>query len=237
MCCFRCLKVRHIASQVLRAQLCTLVGRGELLVPGTTTVVRSAPGFCFFATQNDASYANRKRLGPLLRNRFLEAQVGKFSSAEIRGILQTRFGKDLQPFTSSRMSLPVLVAQLEAVFSNVNKAIEQRALSLGDVGIELTMRELIKWIRRAALAAKDAPVGSLDVKALIDIGFSMLSGRMRTREDKERLADVMKTGVDGLRLGAQGAVSIAQGAFNELSMVVIVCRWRQDCFQDRIERV
>ena len=188
-----------------------LAGRGELLIPGTTRVVLAAPGFCFFATQNDASYANRKRLGPLLRNRFLEAQVGKFSGLEIRGILQYRFGKKLEPFVSSRMPLSQLVQRLATVFSNVNQAISQRALTLGDVGIELTMREMIKWIERASLAASQAPKQLWDLKALITIGFDMLSARMRTNEDKTKLANVMQSGIVGLELNALREVSIGQG--------------------------
>jgi midasin (ATPase involved in ribosome maturation) len=81
----------NLADPVVMCMLFPLLeGKGCIQVPGTDKIVRAAPGFRFFATQNDASYAGRHQLPVSLRNRFLEVQVGEFSETELPEIIFKR---------------------------------------------------------------------------------------------------------------------------------------------------
>jgi hypothetical protein len=113
-----------------------LEGKKELMVPGQG-VVYAAPGFQFFATQNDASYANRHKLPLALRNRFLEVQVEDFPRAELATILHQR-----REIGSNSSSLELAnCEQLAQMYIELSQNADDR----------ITLRELIKWIRRKLL--------------------------------------------------------------------------------------
>ena len=64
-------------SEVLEALNRLLDDNRELLLPETQEIVKPAPGFLVFATQNPpGSYGGRKPLSRAFRNRFLEVHVG-----------------------------------------------------------------------------------------------------------------------------------------------------------------
>lgn len=74
-----------------------LEGAREIIIPGTRQRIRAADGFRFFATQNEAKYANRHALPLNLRNRFIEVQVGEFPLVELASIIHKRV--DVLPHT------------------------------------------------------------------------------------------------------------------------------------------
>jgi midasin len=81
----------NLADPIVMGMLFPLLeGQGKILVPGTDKVVVAKPGFRFFATQNDASYASRHQLPVSLRNRFLEVQVEEFPENELPVIIKER---------------------------------------------------------------------------------------------------------------------------------------------------
>ncbi len=67
-----------------------LEGKNSITIPSSGKIIVAKPGFHFFATQNDASYANRHQLPISLRNRFLEIQFEEFPIDELPDIVFRR---------------------------------------------------------------------------------------------------------------------------------------------------
>lgn len=81
----------NLADPVVMCMLFPLLeGKGQIQVPGTDKIIVAEPGFRFFATQNDATYASRHQLPASLRNRFLEVQVCEFPKNELPQIILKR---------------------------------------------------------------------------------------------------------------------------------------------------
>lgn len=111
-----------------------LEGKGLIQIPGTDKTVHAHPDFRFFATQNDAKYASRHQLPTSLRNRFLEVQVNDFPIKELPSIIEHR-QEPGQPWVAS-----VPGDKLALIYH-----------ALKDTPYRITMREIIKWVRRQAL--------------------------------------------------------------------------------------
>lgn len=129
----------NLAEPSVMSALCPLFeGATRMAVAGTDKIVHVHPNFRFFATQNDASYASRHKLPLAMRSRFIEVQVGEFSVDELGQIIELR--KD------SRLSGRVLLKKKEAlcIASVYNSLVKLR-------DVRLTMREVVKWVRRAAM--------------------------------------------------------------------------------------
>jgi MoxR-like ATPase len=122
----------NLAEPDVLNYLCPLLeGKGYLHVPGSNKIVQSHPDFRFFATQNDAKYASRHQLPTSLRNRFLEVQVNDFPQAELPEIIQRRWDSGKSTIPSAK-----LAELYYALASTPNR---------------ITMREIIKWVRRQSL--------------------------------------------------------------------------------------
>lgn len=112
-----------------------LEGKGFIQIPGTDKIVEAHPSFRFFATQNDAKYANRHQLPLSLRNRFVEVQVGDFPVDELPEIISKR-----RDVTKKAPKQPIPANKLAALYHSIK-----------DTPLRITMREIIKWIHRQAL--------------------------------------------------------------------------------------
>lgn len=128
-----------------------LEGKMEIQIPGKAEKIYAKPGFRIFATQNDASYANRKVLPTLLRNRFTEVQVPRFTKQELVQILQKKFAKE---FGADSL---YLANAFQVLYSSINDAIDKNSVSFGDRSVQLTFREIIKWVRRFAATSEFFP--------------------------------------------------------------------------------
>ena len=115
------------------------------------------PNFRFFATQN-AFYSDRHELPISLRNRFLEVQFNDFEQTELVSIIINK--KDTQTID-------------EATAQNIASVYRK----LRENNIQITMREIIKWIRRQATF----PTSSYHF-----IGLQLISGRY-SKQDKVSL--------------------------------------------------
>lgn len=80
-------------SDVLEALNRLLDDNKELLIPETGEIVRPAPGFALFATQNPpGAYGGRKMLSRAFRNRFLELNICDLPLDEIEEIVTASCG-------------------------------------------------------------------------------------------------------------------------------------------------
>ena len=114
-----------------------LEGKNIITIPSTGKTIIAKSGFQFFATQNDASYANRYQLPVSLRNRFLEIQFNEFPLNELAEIIQKRheIGKEKPSCLTDESSV-----QLDDFYHRV---LHTRS--------RITFRELVKWLHRHAL--------------------------------------------------------------------------------------
>eukprot|EP01127_Copromyxa_protea_P008978 TRINITY_DN2080_c0_g1_i4.p1 TRINITY_DN2080_c0_g1~~TRINITY_DN2080_c0_g1_i4.p1 ORF type:complete len:7466 (-),score=1064.85 TRINITY_DN2080_c0_g1_i4:44-22441(-) len=128
----------NLADPVVMCMLFPLLeGKGQIQIPGTDKVVMAKPGFRFFATQNDATYASRHQLPASLRNRFLEVQVSEFSSDELPEIILRR--------KESNRKRP------ETLTIDECKYLAGVYTDLMPTPMRISMREIIKWLNRQAL--------------------------------------------------------------------------------------
>jgi MoxR-like ATPase len=130
-----------------------LEGQRRLSIPGHAEPVVAHADFRFFATQNDASYANRQRLPPALRNRFMEVQFTDFTEDDLVDIVQ---GRQEVGFSGSRPN-QVMSRSLARFYQKVHPT-ESR----------ITLREIIKWTRRQHKHAKSWPL----------VGLSFMESRL-----------------------------------------------------------
>ena len=167
---------------VLNMLLPLLEGRRVVYDPVSGDTIKAHDNFRFFATQNSALYADRKRLSVSLRSRFLEAQVKDFGTNELAFILQRRqysFSKDFNPF-SRRDELDQRALALEQAFHSINRLVKERKISFGEGAVSscLTLREMIKWVERYSnlfALENNRVIGDLWGRA----GLSLLVPRLR----------------------------------------------------------
>lgn len=115
-----------------------LEGGRTILVPDSNEAVSAKEGFHFFATQNNAQdYAGRNKLPPSLRSRFMEVEVEDFETDELQEILTNRPVQIRSGIT--RTVSENAARQLALVYGQLKGCNEAQ---------RITMRELIKWIRR-----------------------------------------------------------------------------------------
>ncbi|CAF1151526.1 unnamed protein product, partial [Rotaria sordida] len=114
-----------------------LEGKNSIAIPSSGKIIKARPGFHFFATQNDASYANRHQLPVSLRNRFLEVQFDDFPANELPKIIYERNepGKE-KPKCLKEDST-------EKLSNFYHKVIKKQS--------RITFRELVKWLHRHAI--------------------------------------------------------------------------------------
>lgn len=165
-----------------------LEGKGYIHIPGTDKIVEAHPNFRFFATQNDAKYANRHQLPVSLRNRFVEVQVNDFPQSELSTIIARRKERGKmypkQPIPADRLA--------------------QFYHSVKNSPLNITMREVIKWIHRQALFEKQPwPL----------VGLSLLGQRFtRDSENYKQLLEQFDSVWDSAagQRGERGDVAVTQ---------------------------
>ncbi|CAF4496215.1 unnamed protein product, partial [Rotaria sp. Silwood2] len=123
-----------------------LEGKNAITIPTSGKIITAKPGFQFFATQNDASYANRYQLPVSLRNRFLEVQFGEFLDNELPEIILQRneLGK-LKPKCLTKDSAKELAQFYHRVLRTRSR---------------ITFRELVKWLHRHAFLSPNKELWS-----------------------------------------------------------------------------
>jgi len=157
-------------SDILEALNRLLDDNHELLVPETGELVRPAPGFFLFATQNPPGiYGGRKPLSRAFRNRFFEISINDLDPTEIETIVTNTCG--IAPKYSS---------MLVRILQELQKRRQNSVLLQGKYG-SITMRDLIKWGRRQ-------PQSPLDV---VNIGYMLLGEKLRSAEEKQIILDVL----------------------------------------------
>ncbi|KAK3242164.1 hypothetical protein CYMTET_48122 [Cymbomonas tetramitiformis] len=144
---------------VLSALMPLLEGQGRFLVPGKEVEAQVHPGFRFFATQNPSRYAGRQPLPTAVRARFLELQVEDFPEEEVATIISER--RDTL-FSDLPKTPPDVARQMAKVYHGLRAS-----------GHRCTMRELIKWVRRAHLLQKAEGGGRLSAEGWAASGLSL----------------------------------------------------------------
>ncbi len=133
----------NLANPAVMSMLAPLLeGKRTVDIPNIGS--RTAhPNFRFFATQNPATDTGRNRLPPALRSRFMEVNVTEFSREDLVEILHRR--KDDAPLGIAPAASQLSVGEatmLAAAYFEVMKAVPE---------VRMTMRELVKWLRRKVM--------------------------------------------------------------------------------------
>ena len=141
---------------------------GRLLIefPCINNAIRVASGFRFFATQNDAAYANRYQLPISLRNRFLEVQVSDFDTAELIKIIIEK-DRSIRSTINAKSLLSIDENNLTSI-AKIYKTLRMKNLNI-------TLREIIKWLRRKKNFETDYPYYL--------IGYQLLSSRQASDQE------------------------------------------------------
>ncbi|CAF0973740.1 unnamed protein product [Adineta steineri] len=130
-----------------------LEGKNSILIPTSGKIITAKAGFHFFATQNDATYANRHQLPISLRNRFLEIQFDDFPQNELSIILQKR---------NQNRQTTIQPQSADDIAAFYHRLIKTRS--------RITFRELVKWLHRHQLFSSKKENWSLT-------GLSLLAGK------------------------------------------------------------
>jgi AAA domain (dynein-related subfamily) len=164
----------NLAPGSVLSQLAPILeGRTSIAVPGADEVVHAQPGFRIFATQNPAGSTDRQKLPQSLRSRFVAAQFDQPTQDEVTAILMHR----------SDLKLPAAVAeQLAALFT---------ALSSQGPTLSITLRELIKWMRRFNKQNESATGGSA-TELWVKCGAALLAPRLSNARDVGVLTKVIQ---------------------------------------------
>jgi midasin (ATPase involved in ribosome maturation) len=123
-----------------------LEGQQQIIVPNTDKILSVHDGFRFFATQNGTNYIGRKQLPKTLRSRFLEIHFQPFTEKELEFIIIQRQSTESTSFTNE---LKTFASRIASTVIHFNRYIEEKQRPLlGARKLQLTMREVIKWIHR-----------------------------------------------------------------------------------------
>ncbi|CAF4794749.1 unnamed protein product, partial [Rotaria sp. Silwood1] len=150
-----------------------LEGKNSITIPSSGKVILAEPGFRFFATQNDASYANRHRLPDSLRNRFLEVQFGDFPQDELSQIIEQREEQGKQkPKCLNKKSAEEISKFYHYIINKPTR---------------ITFREIVKWLHRHSLFSPNTDLWS-------KVGISLLCAKYAQKSNirKELIDDFNK---------------------------------------------
>ncbi|CAF4073881.1 unnamed protein product, partial [Rotaria magnacalcarata] len=138
-----------------------LEGKNAITIPSSGKIIKAKSGFQFFATQNDASYANRHQLPVSLRNRFLEVQFGEFPENELSEIIKKRdeIGKKKPSCLTD--------ASTRQLASFYHRVVDTRS--------RITFRELVKWLHRHALFSPQKDLWPIVGASLLGAKYSLNS--------------------------------------------------------------
>ena len=158
---------------VIAALMPFLEGNCTVQIPGSDMRVGVHPDFRFFATQNPSRGGNdgRKQLPITVRNRFLAVDVEDFPRDELPEIISDKFKGGRYEGIAEGMDSDALA---ELYFASAD-------------GLRLTMRDIIKIVRRYKLLRDEKKQGVSWAAA----AMSLLGPRATTREEKARLVHLI----------------------------------------------
>jgi MoxR-like ATPase len=157
-------------SDVLEALNRLLDDNKELLIPETGELVKPAPGFTLFATQNPPGiYGGRKPLSRAFKNRFLELSVCDLPLSEVEEIVTLSCG--IAPKFSTMLVMTMQELQIHR---------QKSTLFQGKYG-SITTRDLIKWGRRKPGTAQE----------VAEEGFMLIAEKLRAADEKQLVADIL----------------------------------------------
>ena len=158
-------------TEVLEALNRLLDDNQELYVPELNEIVRPAPGFMLFATQNPPGpYSGRKALSRALRNRFIEMQVDDLPPEEVASMLEVRC--DIPKSYATKMV---------QVMKDLQRARSASAVFVGKGGL-VTPRDLFRWASR----------GGSGYQHLAEDGFLLLGERLRTAGERDTVLKILE---------------------------------------------
>ena len=173
---------------VLNALFPLLEGRRLICNPVSGEYLTVKDGFLFFATQNNAMYADRKQLPQSLRNRFLQAQVGDFAEGELAFILKHRKFSGKVPFKFSKDT-----ELLEKAAKAIDEAVQRSGVLFGTKSTtKMTIRDLIKWVERYISLGQSKMVDGRPV-SLAAAGLTMLAPKLKPMPSVRESVSVILT--------------------------------------------
>ncbi|POM85169.1 AAA domain (dynein-related subfamily) family protein [Cryptosporidium meleagridis] len=164
-------------SEVLESLNRLLDRNREIFIPETGEMIKAHEDFMLFATQNPAGsiYGGRKALSQAFRNRFVEIYFDEIPS------------KELEVIISKRSNIPVSYSELMVkVFMELKRLRSKSQMFSGDFSF-VTVRDLLRWGNRL-ITSKD---NVLDKKNLVIQGFYVIGERIRDRDEKLQLAEIL----------------------------------------------
>lgn len=166
-------------SEVLEALNRLLDDNRELYLAETNEIVKPHPNFRLFATQNPSgAYGGRKPLSRAFRNRFVDLHVGDIPSEEMITILEKRCGA---PPSHAKLLVKIMI--------DLRRRRSKSNVFLGKDSF-ITPRDLLRWAERHCGSKQD----------LAKHGFMLLAERLRSKEEKRLVRDVIeehtKTSID-----------------------------------------
>lgn len=162
------------SSEILEALNRLLDDNRELLVPDTQEIVRPAPGFLLFATQNPSgSYAGRKMLSEAFQNRFIMIEFADISTEELKEILINRStSRHLAPQYCEKLITTIQAIKMQLSHRN-NNAVMTNAL--------ITLRDLFRVADRLPRTLTELAMGI----------FELIGERQRDPADKQLVAEII----------------------------------------------
>ncbi|OII75562.1 MDN1 midasin [Cryptosporidium ubiquitum] len=164
-------------SEVLESLNRLLDSNREIYIPETGEIIKAHEDFMLFATQNPAGsiYGGRKVLSQAFRNRFVEIYFDEIPS------------KELEIIISKRSNIPVSYSQLMVkVFMELKTHRSKSQMFSGDFSF-VTVRDLLRWGNRLVYSKNNI----LDKKNLVIQGFYVIGERIRDKEEKLQLAEIL----------------------------------------------
>lgn len=142
----------------------------EIFVPETGEVVKAAPGFRLFATQNPPGlYGGRKELSRAFRSRFVELQVDELPDEDLLMILE---GSSVLPRSFARGMLSVM--------RELQIRRQTSTIFTGREGF-VTARDLFRWSARRPRSKEELAMH----------GFFLLGERARHNIERETVRNVL----------------------------------------------
>ena len=162
------------SSEILEALNRLLDDNKELLIPDTQEIVRPAPGFLLFATQNPSgSYAGRKMLSEAFQNRFIMIEFSDISMEELKEILSNR--------STSRHLAPQYCEKLIATIQAIRMQLSHRNNNAVMTNALITLRDLFRVADRLPRTLSELAMGI----------FELIGERQRDPADKQLVAEII----------------------------------------------
>ena len=163
-------------SEVLEALNRLLDDNNELYIVETDEIIKAHPKFRLFATQNPTEgYGGRKELSEAFKNRFIMLHAEEIPNDDLKQIIIERgeiSSKLAETLVNVKESLKIY-RQNSSIFRGNDSVI--------------TVRDLLKWASRYHSTTQVTTTEDMAHE-----GFILLAERMRNREDKQFVKDILE---------------------------------------------